>query len=87
MFFVLYNLSDKAAQVRATHFLEDGTTRERTHPLPAGARLAARANDVVPGGRFATRFAADQNIAVERTIYLPGGSGFTTVGAGVVRQA
>ena len=43
-----------------------------------GARLAVCANDFVPDSRFATRFLADQNIAVERTIYLPGGSGFTT---------
>ena len=86
-FFILYNLSDRPAQVRSTYFLEDATTREQTHPLPAGARLAVRANDVVAGGVFATRFTADQNIAVERTLYLPGGSGFTTVGAGAVRQA
>jgi hypothetical protein len=87
MFFILYNLSDTSAEVRATHFLEDGATREQTHPLPAGARLAVRANDFVPGSRFATRFVADQNIAVERTIYLPGGSGFTTVGAAAVGRA
>ncbi|HZO28714.1 MAG TPA: hypothetical protein VFH48_22295 [Chloroflexota bacterium] len=85
MFFILYNFSDRPAQVRSTYFLEDATTREQTHPLPAGARLAVRANDVVAGGLFATRFMADQNIAVERTLYLPGGSGFTTVGAGAVR--
>ena len=46
-------------------------------------RLAVRANDIVPGGVFSTRFVADQNIMVERTLYLPGGFGFTTVGAGV----
>ena len=87
MFFILYNLSDRPAQVNSTYFLEDGTTRERSLPLPAGARLAVRANDVVAGDVFATRFTADQNIAVERTLYLPGGSGFTTVGAGAVRKA
>jgi len=27
---------------------------------------------------------ADQDFMVERTLYLPGGSGFTTVGAGSV---
>jgi hypothetical protein len=87
MFFILYNFSDKATQVRATHFLEDSTVREQTLQLPAGARLAVRANDFVGIGRFASRFVADQNIAVERTIYLPGGSGFTTVGAAAVRRA
>jgi hypothetical protein len=30
---------------------------------------------------------ADVDIAVERTIYLPGGSGFTTVGAAAVGRA
>ena len=85
MFFVLYNLSAQSAQVRATYFVEGSSSRERTLPLPAGARLAVRANDTVAGGFFSTRFVADQNIMVERTLYLPGGSGFTTVGAGAVR--
>jgi hypothetical protein len=49
--------------------------------------VAVRANDVVAGGTFAARFVADQNIAVERTLYLPGSSGFTTVAAGAVRTA
>lgn len=85
MFFVLYNLTEKATQVRATYFMESGTPREQTLSLGAGARLAVRANDSVGSGVFATRFVADQNIAAERTLYLPGGSGFTTVGAGAVR--
>jgi hypothetical protein len=85
MFFVLYNLSAQSTQVRATYFIDGASSRERTLPLPPGARLAVRANDVVSGGVFSTRFVADQNIMVERTIYLPGGSGFTTVGTGVVR--
>jgi hypothetical protein len=87
MFFILYNLTDKPTQAKATYYLDDGKTREQTHQLPPGARVAARANDVVAGRTFATRFVADQDIAVERTIYLPGGSGFTTVGAGAIRTA
>jgi hypothetical protein len=82
MFFVLFNLSTQPAQVHGTYFVDDGSTREQTLTVPAGARLALRANDTVPGRFFATRFIADQNIMVERTLYLPGGSGFTTVGAG-----
>jgi len=87
MFFLLYNLSTQAAQVRATYFVDGSSAREQTLPLPGGARRAVRANDTVSGGFFSTRFVADQNILVERTLYLPGGSGFTTVGAGAVRGA
>jgi hypothetical protein len=47
--------------------------------------LAIRANDTVAGGFFATRFVASQDIMVERTLYLSGNSGFTTVGAGADR--
>jgi len=85
MFFVLYNLSAQPAEVRGTYFPDGGPARDQTLTLPAGARLAVRANDTVPGGFFATRFVANQDIMVERTLYLPGGSGFTTVGAGSTR--
>ena len=83
MFFVLFNLSAKPATVRGSYFVEGASAREQTLTLPAGARRAVRANDTVPGGFFSTRFVADQDIVVERTLYLPGGSGFTTVGSGV----
>jgi hypothetical protein len=86
MFFVLFNLTSKPAQVRGTYFVDGGPARDQTLTLPAGARLAIRANDIVPGGFFSTRFVADQNIMVERSLYLPGGSGFTTVGAGAGRS-
>jgi hypothetical protein len=85
MFFVLFNLSPKAASVRGTYYVDGSAPREQTLTVPAGARLAVRANDTVPGGFFSTRFVADQDIMVERTLYLPGGSGFTTVGAGAGR--
>jgi hypothetical protein len=87
MFFILYNLGARAARVRATYFLDGASAREQAIDLPSGARRAVRANDAVAGGFFATRFVADQDILVERTLYLPGGSGFTTVGAGAVRGA
>jgi hypothetical protein len=83
MFFVFFNLTAKPATVRGTYFPEGSPAREQTLTLPAGARLAVRANDTVPGDFFSTRFVADQDIMVERTLYLPGGSGFTTVGSGV----
>jgi len=86
MFFVLFNLSSQPAQVRGTYFVDGADAREQTLSLPPGARLAVRANDTVPGAFFSTRFVADQNIMVERTLYLPGGSGFTTVGAGAGRS-
>ena len=86
IFFVLYNLSTRPAQVRGTYFI-DGSARPRAAAGAAGgARLAVRANDTVAGGFFSTRFVADQDIMVERTLYLPGGSGFTTVGAGTGRS-
>ena len=78
--------SAQPAQVRGTYFIDGSAAREQPLTLPAGARLAVRANDTVAGGFFSTRFVADQNIMVERTLYLPGGSGFTTVGAGTGRS-
>jgi hypothetical protein len=87
MFFILYNLSASASQVRATYVVEGAPPREQSLSLPAGARLAVRANDVIANGFFSTRFVADQSIVAERTLYLPGGSGFTTMGAGAVRTA
>ena len=85
MFFVLFNLSAQPATVRGSYYPDGSSSREQTLSVPAGARLAVRANDTVPGAFFSTRFVADQDIMVERTLYLPGGSGFTTVGAGSVR--
>jgi hypothetical protein len=82
-FFVLFNLSTRPAQVRGTYFLEAASAREQNLIVPAGGRLAVRANEVVPAGVFSARFQADQNIMVERTLYFAGGSGFTTVGSGV----
>jgi len=82
-FFVLFNLSAAPAQVRGTYYLETAPTREQNLTVPAGGRLAVRANEIVPAGVFSARFQADQNIMVERTLYFPGGSGFTTVGSGV----
>jgi hypothetical protein len=85
MFFVLYNLSTQPAAITGTYFPDGGPAREQSLSLPAGGRLAVRANDMVPGGFFSTRFVANQDIVVERTLYLPGNSGFTTVGAGSER--
>jgi len=82
-FFVLFNLSTRPTQVRGTYFLEAASAREQHLTVPAGGRLAVRANEIVPAGVFSARFEADQNIMVERTLYFPGGSGFTTVGSGV----
>lgn len=82
-YFVLFNLSTNPAQVRGTYYLDAASTREQHLAVPAGGRLAVRANEIVPAGVFSARFQADQNIMVERTLYFPGGSGFTTVGSGV----
>ena len=82
-YFVLFNLSARPAQVRGTYFLENASAREQSLTVPAGGRLAVRANEIVPSGVFSARFQADQNIVAERTLYFPGGSGFTTVGSGV----
>ena len=82
-FFVLFNLSTRPAQVRGTYFVDAASAREQSLTVPSGGRLAVRANEVVPAGVFSARFQADQNIMVERTLYFPGGSGFTTVGSGV----
>jgi len=85
LFYVLYNLSAKDSQVRGTYYVDGASAREQTLSVQAGKRLAVRANDIVDGGVFATRFVADQNVMIERTLYLPGGSGYTTVGSGAGR--
>jgi len=85
-YFVLFNLTGQPAQVAVTYVLNDGSTRQQSLTVPANGRLATRANDAVPDQQFSARLVADRDILVERTLYLPGGSGFTTVGAGVGRQ-
>ena len=82
-YFVLLNISDRPAQVNGTYFVDGGAPVRQSLNVPAGGRLAVRANDLVPGSFFSARFLSDRSIVVERTFYLPGGSGFTTVGAGV----
>ena len=84
-YFVLYNLSDRSTQVKGTFYADGASPREQTLDVPAGGRRAIRANDFVPGAFFSARFRADQNIVAERTFYLPGGSGFTTIGTGIAR--
>ena len=71
-FFVLFNLSTRPAQVRGTYFVDAATAREQSLTVPAGGRLAVRANEIVPAGVFSARFQADQNIMVERTLYFAG---------------
>jgi hypothetical protein len=82
-YFVLFNLSTVPAQVRGTYYLDTASTREQDLTVPGGGRLAVRANEIVPASFFSARFQADQNVMVERTLYFPGGSGFTTIGSGV----
>jgi hypothetical protein len=85
-FFLIFNLSDREARIRASYFTNDGKPQEQSLSVPAGGRLGLRANDVISGRTFAARFLADQNVLVERTFYFPGWSGFTAVGAGVARD-
>jgi len=82
-YFVVFNLTTAPASVRGTYYLDGGSTREQNLTVPAGGRLAVRANEIVPDGVFSARFEADRNIMVERTLYFSGASGFTTVGSGV----
>lgn len=85
MFFILSNLTSQAASVRARFFADDGRLREQSLALPSKGRLSVRANDLVPGQAFASRFLADQDIMIERTLYFSGQSGFSTFGEGVGR--
>lgn len=85
-YFVLANLTDQPAQVRASYFADDGQPRDHAMTVPAGGRLALRANDVISGRTFAARFVADRDIVAEHTTYFPGGSGFSTPGTGVGRR-
>jgi hypothetical protein len=82
-YFLVSNLSDQAATVRATYFTESGSPVEQEVGVPARGRISIRANDVVGKATFSTRLLADRDIVVERTIYFPGWSGFTVIGAGV----
>jgi hypothetical protein len=84
-YFVVFNLTTQPAQVRGTYFLDGAPAREQALSVPSGARLAVRANDMVADGAFSARFQADRNVVIERTLYLAGGSGFTTVGVGAGR--
>ncbi|MBA2450292.1 MAG: hypothetical protein H0V51_19940 [Chloroflexi bacterium] len=84
-FFVLANLSDRSAEVRASFFADDGKSRDHAMTIPAGGRLSIRANDLVSERAFASRFLADRDIAVERTVYFGGRGGFTSFGAGAGR--
>jgi hypothetical protein len=86
-YFVLFNLTPQPSQVALTYVLGDGSTREQALTVSPNGRLAIRANEKVPDQVFSARFVADRDILVERTFYLPGGSGFTTVGSGVGRAS
>ena len=74
-YFVLFNLTAQPAQVALTYVLSNGSTREQALTVSANGRLAMRANENVPNQFFSARFLADRDILVERTLYLPGGSG------------
>jgi hypothetical protein len=86
-YFVLFNLTPQPARVALTYVLDDGSTRDQALTVSPNGRLAIRANETVPDQVFSARFVADRDILVERTFYLPGGSGFTTVGSGVGRAS
>jgi hypothetical protein len=80
-YFVFANLSQRPATVAATYFGNGTERRQSSVTIAPAGRISLRANETVPDQTFAVRFAADQDIVVERTTYFPGGSGFSATGA------
>jgi hypothetical protein len=85
-FFLLYNLTDDPAQVRASYFGDKGPSGDQGLSVPGRGRISVRANDLLPERTFAARFSSDKDLVVERTFYFPGWSGFTTVGSGAAAR-
>jgi hypothetical protein len=65
----------EVANVSVTFIKDDGTTQVAYYALDPRTRLSLFADTVVPNTTFGARIDADQQIIVERSIYLANGGG------------
>jgi hypothetical protein len=66
---------DAVANVAVTFIKDDGTTQVAYYALDPRARLSLFADMVVPDATFGARIDSDQQIIVERSIYVADGAG------------
>lgn len=86
-FFIVRSLAESPTTVQARLFPMGREPIELQLPLAAGARIALRANDVVPGTTFAASFSADVSLVVERIVTVPGWGSDNVVGIGTAADA
>ena len=67
--------TDEVANVSVTFIKDDGTTEVAYYALDPRTRLSLFADTVVPNTTFGARIDSDQQIIVERSIYLANGAG------------
>jgi hypothetical protein len=65
----------EVANVSVTFIKDDGTTQVAYYALDPRTRLSLFADTIVPNATFGARIDADQQIIVERSIYLANGAG------------
>ncbi|MGE3267326.1 MAG: S8 family serine peptidase [Chloroflexota bacterium] len=65
----------EVANVSVTFIKDDGTTQVAYYALDPRTRLSLFADTVVPNTTFGARIDADQQITVERSIYMANGAG------------
>jgi subtilisin family serine protease len=67
--------TEDVANVSVTFIKDDGTTQVAYYALDPRTRLSLFADTVVPNSTFGARIDSDQQIIVERSIYLSDGAG------------
>ncbi len=68
--FLVQNLASTAATVTFTFQLEDGTNVVQSYPVAASSRFSLFANQQIPNVAFSTRVQSDQQIFVERSMFV-----------------
>jgi hypothetical protein len=66
---------DVVANVSVTFIKDDGTTQVAYYALDPRTRLSVFADTIVPNSTFGARIDADQQIIVERSLYVADGAG------------
>src|SRR5262249_9100649 len=67
--------TDAVANVSVTFIKDDGTTQVAYYALDPRTRLSLFADMIVPNSTFGARIDSDQQIIVERSIYVADGAG------------
>ncbi|MDI6873089.1 MAG: S8 family serine peptidase [Actinomycetota bacterium] len=76
-YLLLYNASGDLAHAVVTFMRPDGTTRDHSVTVPAGARYTFSASEVDPGRDASVRVTSDRPLVVERAMYWSGREGGT----------